>query len=219
MNASEWNFAFKLPDDADNDRIPDVEDACPTEPEDLDGNEDTDGCPEVEDADGDLIPDFDDECPNDAEDFDGNEDADGCPEIEDADGDGLDDLVDACPTEPEDFDGNADTDGCPEIEDADNDGIPDATDACPNQPEDLDGNADTDGCPETEPKPVRCADFDRDGRVTLRDLRELIERIGARKGSRRYRAIYDLNDNGYIGYLDLALARQQLGKRCPRGRP
>src|SRR5262249_43949814 len=42
--------------DTDGDGIPDDEDACPTEPEDKDGFQDADGCPDP-DNDGDGIPD------------------------------------------------------------------------------------------------------------------------------------------------------------------
>ena len=67
--------------DTDGDGIPDAEDQCPSEAEDLDGNEDVDGCPEEEPcADGDIdgICDEVDACPLAAEDLDGVEDTDGC---------------------------------------------------------------------------------------------------------------------------------------------
>ncbi len=50
------------------------------EPEDRDGWEDIDGCPEP-DNDGDGIMDPVDKCPNQAEDFDGDMDDDGCPDL------------------------------------------------------------------------------------------------------------------------------------------
>jgi len=120
--------------DQDGDGIPDEFDQCPLEPEDFDGFQDEDGCPE-DDNDGDGIPDHLDRCPNDPEDFDGFEDEDGCPDP-DNDGDGICDPwvaeqgllekyaaickgVDQCPNDPEDFDGFEDEDGCP---DPDNDG-------------------------------------------------------------------------------------------------
>ena len=81
-------------------------------PEDVDGFEDEDGCPDP-DNDGDGIPDVSDACPDDAEDADGFEDTDGCPDL-DNDGDGILDVDDQCPNEPEDFDGEADEDGCPD---------------------------------------------------------------------------------------------------------
>jgi hypothetical protein len=65
--------------DSDGDGIPDHLDQCPHMPEDFDGFEDDDGCPEP-DNDGDGIPDLDDRCPNDPEDFDGYQDDDGCPD-------------------------------------------------------------------------------------------------------------------------------------------
>ena len=65
--------------DQDVDGIPDGADKCPDEPEDFDGFQDEDGCPEA-DNDLDGIPDSEDRCPNEPEDKDGNEDTDGCAE-------------------------------------------------------------------------------------------------------------------------------------------
>jgi OOP family OmpA-OmpF porin len=73
--------------DRDGDGIPDDEDACPDEPEDRDGFEDTDGCPEdteVADDDKDGIPNIDDACPQEKETINGIEDEDGCPDKGDA---------------------------------------------------------------------------------------------------------------------------------------
>ncbi len=81
--------------DSDSDGIPDSEDRCPLDPEDRDGFQDSDGCPDP-DNDGDGIPDQADACPNDPEDFDGFQDGDGCPD-RDNDGDGFQDPVDDCP--------------------------------------------------------------------------------------------------------------------------
>ena len=50
--------------DGDDDGFIDAEDACPTEPEDLDSFEDKDGCPDP-DNDGDGLLDEQDECPDD----------------------------------------------------------------------------------------------------------------------------------------------------------
>lgn len=133
--------------DRDGDGIEDVDDACPAEREDMDGWEDTDGCPDP-DNDGDGMLDDVDPCPTDPEDIDGFEDADGCPDP-DNDGDGIADGYDSCVSEPEDMDGDRDDDGCPD-DDTDRDGIPDAQDQCPNEPEDADGLRDDDGCPETD---------------------------------------------------------------------
>jgi OmpA-OmpF porin, OOP family len=52
-------------------------DACPELPEDFDGVEDDDGCPEG-DADGDGVLDYLDRCPDEAETINGFEDDDGC---------------------------------------------------------------------------------------------------------------------------------------------
>ena len=93
--------------DRDHDGIPDVKDRCPDEPEDRDGFEDEDGCPDP-DNDKDGIPDIKDKCPNDPEDFDGFEDEDGCPDP-DNDKDGIPDTADKCPNEP----GPESEGGCP----------------------------------------------------------------------------------------------------------
>ena len=118
---------------------------CPNEPEDRDGFDDEDGCPDL-DNDQDGIPDAQDRCPNEPEDRDGFADQDGCPDL-DNDGDGIPDVQDRCPNEPEDRDGFDDEDGCPD-QDNDGDGIPDARDRCPNEPETRNGVDDDDGCPD-----------------------------------------------------------------------
>ena len=141
------NVHFGGKQDKDGDGIYDKEDGCPTEPEDVDGYQDADGCPD-RDNDGDGILDVDDQCPNDAEDKDGFEDEDGCPDL-DNDQDGIPDKDDACPDDPEDFDGFEDEDGCPEL-DMDGDGILDTDDSCPGEVEDFDGFEDEDGCPDPD---------------------------------------------------------------------
>jgi OmpA-OmpF porin, OOP family len=146
--------------DRDGDGIKDDVDKCPDEPEDFDGFEDEDGCPDP-DNDHDGIPDVDDKCPNIPEDKDGVEDEDGCPEgnKNDRDGDGIPDDVDKCPDDPEDFDGFQDADGCPDP-DNDQDGILDVDDLCPNDPEDKDGFEDADGCPDPDNDHDRIPDKD-----------------------------------------------------------
>ncbi|MBU1241062.1 OmpA family protein [Myxococcota bacterium] len=109
--------------DTDGDGILDVNDKCPKEPEDKDGFEDEDGCPDP-DNDGDGIPDAKDKCPgtdkdkannfkDTKEDKDGFEDDDGCPDP-DNDKDGIPDVKDKCPNEPETKNGYKDEDGCPD---------------------------------------------------------------------------------------------------------
>ncbi len=100
--------------DRDGDGIPDDVDQCPDDPEDKDGFEDDDGCPDP-DNDQDGLLDGEDNCPDEPEDLDGFEDEDGCPDP-DNDQDGILDLDDDCPNEPENFDGIEDEDGCPEKE-------------------------------------------------------------------------------------------------------
>ena len=170
--------------DRDGDGIPDSVDACPDEPEDKDGFQDEDGCPDP-DNDGDGIPDKDDKCPNDPEDKDGFQDADGCPD-RDNDRDGIPDAVDKCPNDPEDFDGFQDADGCPDL-DNDGDGIPDKDDKCPNDPETFNGFEDADGCPDVrattgpEERPDRIdlkgqpIAFDRADKLTLASRQLLVQ--------------------------------------------
>jgi outer membrane protein OmpA-like peptidoglycan-associated protein len=100
------------PSDRDGDGIFDDVDACPEEPEDADGFEDSDGCPDP-DNDRDSILDDVDECPNEPEDPDEFEDEDGCPDP-DNDGDGILDVDDQCPNEAEVVNGVDDQDGCPD---------------------------------------------------------------------------------------------------------
>ena len=62
------------PLDTDGDGIPDTLDKCPNQPEDKDGFEDEDGCPDL-DNDQDGIPDASDLCPNEP----GPPEENGCP--------------------------------------------------------------------------------------------------------------------------------------------
>jgi outer membrane protein OmpA-like peptidoglycan-associated protein len=142
--------------DQDTDTIPDIVDVCPAEPEDFDGDNDEDGCPETsEDSDGDGIINAVDQCPDQAEDLDGFKDSDGCPD-DDNDEDGVADIRDQCALIAEDRDDWDDEDGCPDP-DNDLDGIPDVHDQCPNEP----GTRDREGCPEQ--------DADKDGIADMHD--------------------------------------------------
>jgi outer membrane protein OmpA-like peptidoglycan-associated protein len=67
------------PQDRDGDGIADDVDKCPDDPEDKDGFEDEDGCPDP-DNDQDGIADAKDACPNDPETVNGFQDEDGCPD-------------------------------------------------------------------------------------------------------------------------------------------
>jgi outer membrane protein OmpA-like peptidoglycan-associated protein len=157
-----WTWASRPPD-VDHDGVPDDDDRCPTIPEDKDGFEDADGCPDP-DNDKDGILDPNDRCPDQAEDKDGFEDADGCPDP-DNDKDGILDAQDKCPLEPETVNGLDDEDGCPDTVavavDTDKDGIMDEEDECPEEPEDKDGFEDEDGCPDP--------DNDKDGILDAQD--------------------------------------------------
>jgi len=134
--------------DRDGDGLTDDVDQCPALAEDMDGKDDSDGCPD-EDNDGDLLPDVQDKCPNEAEDPDGFDDIDGCPDF-DNDKDKIPDDHDACPNKPETVNGYKDQDGCPDVPDSDDDGIEDTKDQCPFDAEDTDGFEDLDGCPELD---------------------------------------------------------------------
>jgi outer membrane protein OmpA-like peptidoglycan-associated protein len=141
------SWAIRRPIDRDKDGLADPDDACRKEPEDIDGFEDADGCPDP-DNDQDGLPDGSDACPDEAEDVDGFEDGDGCPDP-DNDGDGIVDPMDRCPLEPEDADGFEDDDGCVDP-DNDGDGIADDVDVCPDKAETVDGWLDDDGCPDPD---------------------------------------------------------------------
>jgi outer membrane protein OmpA-like peptidoglycan-associated protein len=177
--------------DGDGDGVMDDADRCPAEPEDRDGFEDEDGCPE-RDNDADGLPDAKDRCADSAETVNGFEDDDGCPdEAPDVDGDGVPFDDDRCP-----FERGTASDGCPheavpplavstligatagpgtgvneaspplKDTDFDDDGVQDDEDACPRSKEDPDGFEDADGCPE--------ADNDGDGVLDATDRCPLI---------------------------------------------
>ena len=118
------------------DGIVDPIDKCPDDPEDKDGFQDEDGCPDP-DNDQDGILDKNDKCPNEPEDKDGFEDEDGCPDP-DNDKDGLLDADDKCPDKA----GPKENGGCPDT-DKDGDSVVDRLDKCPDVP----GPPDNDGCP------------------------------------------------------------------------
>ncbi|PTL78692.1 OmpA family protein [Vitiosangium sp. GDMCC 1.1324] len=141
----------EAPGDSDGDGIPDNVDKCRDQPEDKDGFEDSDGCPDP-DNDQDGLIDTADKCPNAA----GPIQNMGCPRT-DKDGDGVEDSLDKCPDEPEDKDGFQDEDGCPDL-DNDADGIPDGLDRCPLKA----GPLENAGCPDD--------DKDGDGVVDRQDL-------------------------------------------------
>jgi outer membrane protein OmpA-like peptidoglycan-associated protein len=160
--AAAWTSPAKRTVDTDGDGLDDSVDACITLPEDKDGFNDTDGCPDLDD-DGDGINDDVDACKNDPETKNNYRDEDGCPDaLPDSDGDGIVDAADKCPTEKEDVDQFEDTDGCVDP-DNDADGIADVTDQCRLQPETKNGYLDEDGCPDTIP------DTDKDGIVDSLD--------------------------------------------------
>jgi outer membrane protein OmpA-like peptidoglycan-associated protein len=150
--------------DSDDDGIPNKFDECKNDPEDKDGFQDNDGCPDP-DNDADGVCDAwvaekgqnakfagkckgADKCLEVPEDKDGFQDEDGCPDP-DNDKDGIPDAKDKCPGSAEDKDGFEDNDGCPDL-DNDKDGLKDAVDKCPGEPETMNGVEDADGCPDHE---------------------------------------------------------------------
>lgn len=92
----------KPPVDSDGDGLFDHEDECPHEPEDKDGFEDENGCPDP-DNDQDTVLDVDDRCPIEP----GVPENEGCPDP-DRDGDTVPDRIDNCPDEP----GDPERQGC-----------------------------------------------------------------------------------------------------------
>jgi OmpA-OmpF porin, OOP family len=117
--------------DRDGDGYLDPDDRCPDAPENFNGFQDEDGCPDREDTDGDGVTDDRDSCVLEPEDKDNYLDVDGCPEV-DNDLDTLLDSHDQCPNDPEDPDGFQDEDGCPD-RDNDQDEVADLADQCPNE--------------------------------------------------------------------------------------
>jgi hypothetical protein len=105
----QWAPRF-VDEDGDGLRDDTGEDQCVGLPEDRDGYQDDDGCPE--DNDNDDIPDAEDRCPNEDEDVDGFEDDDGCPDP-DNDQDGVLDTEDQCPNVAMGPDPDEARPGCP----------------------------------------------------------------------------------------------------------
>ncbi len=153
--------------DKDHDGIPDDVDQCEDIPEDKDGFEDSDGCPDI-DNDQDGIIDREDACPNVAGPKSSDPKKNGCPQA-DRDGDGIPDAVDACPDEKGEASDDPKRNGCPKLlqpppldpnKDDDGDGIPNAQDACP----------DLAGEPSTDPRLNGCPNPDRDGDTYLNEV-------------------------------------------------
>jgi outer membrane protein OmpA-like peptidoglycan-associated protein len=174
--------------DSDGDGIPDDVDQCPNEPEDFDGFQDEDGCPDP-DNDGDGILDVNDSCPNDPEDIDGFQDEDGCPDP-DNDGDGILDVDDHCPNEP----GTPENNGCPDP-DRDGDGVPDRVDNCPDEP----GTVENQGC--QSPQLVTI------GEGKLEILEKVYFKTGSAKLQKRSWALLDNVAQVMLAHPEIKLVR------------
>ncbi len=155
--------------DKDHDGVPDNVDQCEDIPEDRDGFEDSDGCPDI-DNDLDGIIDREDACPNVPGPKSTDPKKNGCPQP-DRDGDGIPDSVDACPDVKGEASDDPKQNGCPKVlqpppldpnKDDDGDGIPNVQDACP----------DLAGEPSTDPRLNGCPNPDRDGDTYLNEQDE-----------------------------------------------
>jgi|GEM_PF-6215285 len=105
------NMSITAGDDCDGDGIKDDDDACVGFPEDYDGYDDEDGCPDW-DNDNDHVADIYDFCPNKGEPhLDGYIDEDGCPD-EDNDQDRILDKKDYCPDQAPPAGMDVNGDGC-----------------------------------------------------------------------------------------------------------
>lgn len=143
-----WTFGLATPEpappapiDTDGDGLVDTEDGCPQKPENTNGFEDQDGCPdEWPDTDGDGLADNVDECKDEPEDDDGFEQEDGCPDL-DNDKDTVADADDKCPDEA----GPVPNKGCPDT-DRDKDTVVDRLDNCPDEK----GTVENQGCAEKQ---------------------------------------------------------------------
>lgn len=153
------------PADTDGDGLLDPDDACPTEPEDVDSFEDQNGCPDP-DNDQDGVLDVNDGAPMDPEDHDDFEDADGVPDP-DNDRDGVPDVDDRCPLVP----GVADFQGCPPP-DRDGDTVVDPVDNCPDEP----GTVENHGCREQQQVTIVGDTLAIVDNVYFRTNRDVIER-------------------------------------------
>jgi len=126
--------------DTDGDGIVDDLDRCPVDPEDKDGYQDDDGCPDS-DNDNDGITDALDGCPN----VPGVIENKGCPVL-DRDKDAILDWEDACPDEAGLANADPAQNGCPD-RDRDKDGIANEQDACPDEAGVPDPDPKKNGCP------------------------------------------------------------------------
>ncbi len=140
------------PKDADQDGVPDGEDACPTTRGIRTNDPKTNGCPPPppSDRDHDGVADTADACPDVPGVLTGDPKTNGCPP--DRDKDGILDAADACPDVPGVATDDPKTNGCPS--DRDKDSVYDTDDACPDVAGVKTADPKTNGCP---------GDRDKDG--------------------------------------------------------
>lgn len=101
------------PPDADDDRVSDDSDMCPSLPGESSEDPMMHGCPPVpSDADGDGVPDALDACPRTPGEPSVVKKRHGCPKLPDRDRDGIVDPEDACPDEPGVESGDSQRRGC-----------------------------------------------------------------------------------------------------------
>jgi len=180
--------------DTDGDGVVDADDRCREQPEDRDGHEDEDGCPDP-DNDSDGVLDTADRCPGEPEDADGFQDEDGCPD-EDNDADGVQDADDQCPDQAMGDHPLADREGCP-TPDTDSDGVLDPDDRC----------VDVAAGPRPDPERTGCPLPDRDN-DSVADRVDLCPDTPQGTTPDRYRAGCpddDVDRDGVVGAAD----------RCP----
>jgi hypothetical protein len=163
------------PDD-DDDGVADEADECPTQAEDADGFEDTDGCPDP-DNDGDGVTDANDNCSNtpnaNQANTDGDDEGDVC-DLDD-DNDGVPDSSDNCDLlgNPGQADFNQDGEG-DDCDDSDGDGISDQFDNCDLAVNPGQQDFDSDG------KGDHCDDSDGDGVLDAFESPQALPKGGGR---------------------------------------
>jgi len=171
-------------EDTDDDGLADADDSCPLEPEDVDGFQDDDGCPDA-DNDSDGLLDGVDPCPNDSD-----CDDDSCipPDYSDCPGPSGGFFNDAV----EVFMGTDPLDNCADTSTANDERGPEYT----------------------EPLSPWPPDFNDDGRVNLGDILVFRPHFNTLSGQLAYGQRWDLNRDGRINLDELLVLRPYFNTRC-----